>query len=53
MADSYVVTAEGLDWAQAFLGSVVEEDKTYELELDKRQETALVAAGWLVPKKGK
>lgn len=50
---TYEVTAEGLDWAQAFLpNAAVEEGKSYELDLEKGQEVALVAAGWLVPKKG-
>lgn len=51
-AKKYQVTAEGLEWAQAFLGQPVEEGKSYELDLDKEQETALVAAGWLIPKGG-
>jgi hypothetical protein len=55
MAKTYTVTAEGLEWAQALLpNEAVEEGKSYELELtDDQQETALVAAGWLIPKKGK
>lgn len=49
----YEVTAEGLDWAQAHLpNQAVEEGKSYELDLTKEQETALVAAGWVVPKGG-
>jgi hypothetical protein len=52
VAKQYEVTGEGLEWAQASLGHPVEEGKSYAFELDSQQETALVAAGWLIPKKG-
>jgi DNA-binding PadR family transcriptional regulator len=48
----YEVTEEGLEWAQALLQEPVEAGKSYELDLSKQQETALVAAGWLKPKGG-
>lgn len=52
--NDYVVTEAGLEWAQAALpGKTVEKDKTYELDITVQQEKALVAAGWLIPKKGK
>lgn len=44
---------EGLAWAQALLPTEeVEPGKSYELELDQQVETAVVAAGWVIPQKG-
>jgi hypothetical protein len=51
--EKYEVTEAGLEWAQAMLpNQTVEKDKSYELDLNQSQRKAVVAAGWLVPKKG-
>jgi hypothetical protein len=45
---TYAVGDVGAEWASGQLGEPVEAGAEVEMELTDEQETALVAAGWLV-----
>lgn len=45
----YEVAPEGVEWASGQAGMPLEAGAEVELELEAEQETALVAAGWLIP----
>lgn len=49
----YTVNKDGVEWASAYMGAAVKEGDMIVASLEKEQETALVAAGWIEPSKAK